>query len=171
MSPKANEDWVRLCSSCLLQVSLHTLEKLDSDSSLPLGSSHPYLLFSKEQTVRGCLVVSASTLFPVVSHYSSPGLEKERICLYCSDAGTDWSPCSHGSMNCPWIFISHNTAPAQRPEASAPTEPCHRSEHRKTFVFMELGSCSPFSSRTLVLALCFCSSSPGTPVRWPDFYS
>lgn len=144
MSPKANENWERFCSACFLQESLPTLEKLDSGSSSPSGSSHPYLLSSKEQIVWGCLVVSASSLSPVVPHYSSPGLEKGRIYLYSSDAGTDWSPCSQSSMSCPWIFISHEAAPAQRPETSAPAEPCHRSEHQEMLLFMELGSCSPF---------------------------
>lgn len=154
LSPKANENWVRLCSSCLLQLSLHTLEKLDSGSSSPSSSSHPYLLSSKEQTVRGCLV-SASMLSPVVSHYSSPGLEKGRICLYSSDAGTDWSPCCHGSMNCPWIFISHNTAPAQRPEPELQQSPGTDQSTERPLCSWTWALAAHFSSRTPVLALCF----------------
>lgn len=146
-------------------VPVHTLEKLDSGSSSPSGSSHPYLLSSKEQIVWGCLVVSASSLSPVVSHCSSPGLEKGRICLYCSDAGTDWSPCSQRSMICPWIFICHLAAPAQRPETSAPAE------HKSCLCSWSWALAAHFCSRTLGLALCFFSSSPDTPVRWLDFYS
>lgn len=82
---------------------------------------------------------------------------------------TDWSPCSYGSMNCPWFFISHDTTPAQRLEASAPTESCHRAEHRKTLVFVELGSCSPFLQQDTYACLLLLQQQPWHPcqVIWP----
>lgn len=119
---------------------------------------------SKEQTVRGCLVVSASTLSPVVSHYSSPGLEKGRICLYSSGAGTDWSPCCHSSMNCPWIFISRNTAPAQRPEPVLQQSLGTDQSTKRPLCSRTWALAAHFSSRTPVLALCF--SMHPSQVTW-----
>lgn len=84
MSPKANENWVRLCSAFWQEqrlpftndlwgkVSLHTPEKLDSVSSSPSGSSDPYLLSAKEEAARDYFGVSACSLSPLVPPCRSP---------------------------------------------------------------------------------------------------
>ena len=184
ISPKAHENWVRLCSAfwkeqCLPftndlwgKVSLHTPEKLDSVSSSPSGSSHLYLLSAKEEESRdyfGVSVLPLSCCTTLLITWVSQR-EEEHVCTVVVQGLTEVPP-----VIVAWIaheFLLAKTL--HQPRDQKPVLLHSLAEDKGTE--RRLCSCSwaltaHFSSKTPALALCFYSSSPGTPVRRPDFYS